>query len=137
MASKKPATIREVQKNKGGRPRQLPAVQVNITMSADLKRQLEEVAAQQVLTVSEYVRLRIFGNTETRTASPQFWDTGQHPEFKPKSLDELHRLRSIRGEVFSDWFNRVTAEFYERMHAQGLDPITGKPKLSEATQSEE
>jgi hypothetical protein len=52
--------------NKGGRPRQTPATQVNITMSVELKNRLDKEAAELGLTISELVRLRVFGFTDTR-----------------------------------------------------------------------
>jgi hypothetical protein len=57
-------------KNLGGRPRKPQRTQVGISLSQEIKTSLETTASSYGMSLSEYIRLRVLGFTDSRGLEP-------------------------------------------------------------------
>jgi hypothetical protein len=113
-------------KKKGGRPKQPPTAQVGILMSLELKTQLEQTAAAQGLTVSEYVRLKVFGDTSTQPARETFADGIP----LPRNRAEFEKLMSQAGmdfhnlvQTYTDHMKRVEDVARRKVRGEAISPM--------------
>jgi hypothetical protein len=95
-----------------GRPELPKRNQLTVTLSAELRQRLEAAAAHQGLTVSEYVRLRVFGDTDSRPDNP-ILDANIDPFQLPpaKTLADLERNINTRARQFAEWVRDYTDDF--------------------------
>jgi hypothetical protein len=86
--------------NKGGRPRKPGGKSVNlvVNMSPDRKRDVEEAARNLGISASEYIRLKVFDDVQTRFEERNRTGTGNQFSGStfPESWDEFYRVTTAR-----------------------------------------